>query len=136
MIGQGTTLEHSTDGTTFTALAKVNELNGIEMSRASSSTRYLDPGAGDWEESEPGRKSASDLDLKIKYDPESPTNTIIDGNWTGNSNSHWRIMYPDGSGHKFMGHVNKRGVPITQDDTLMQTIGIKISGPVEPVSAP
>lgn len=135
MNGQGTTFSRSADGTTWVAYADVADISAPEITRSSSENGYISDTAG-YKEFEPGMKDPGEMEVTLKWLPGDANQALLRNDLDTNDNLHYRIDYPDGSKHTFMGHITSWGINLSKEETIMRKVKFKVSGPITETVGP
>lgn len=133
MNGQGTTFGRSSDGISYSTMAKIADISAPEVTRGSSEQSYIDDPAG-WKEHTPGLKDGGEIEATLKWNPDDTGQQELKADLELNDNVHYRIVYPDGTADEFMGHITSWGKDLSKEDDIMRKVKIKISGAVNEVA--
>ncbi len=129
MIGSGTQFHRSEDGTTYTRIGKIMELNAPEQSRASSEKTYLD-NSDNYKSFEPGMIDPGEMTISLEYDPDDAAQNLLKNDFNTKSNFYYKITYPDGSHDTFQGHITAWGKAVPKEETIQRNITFKVTGQV------
>lgn len=119
---------------TFTKFAEVNRIAGPTMVRNLIRATSLDS-TGGYEEYIPGLRDGGEVTANANYRRDSYDTLLAD--FESDTARNYRIVLPDtdGTTFEFAGFIMQFPLTIPPDDKVTYDITIKITGPVELISA-
>jgi hypothetical protein len=117
---------------TFTAVAMVTEIGGVDMSRIAIETTAHDS-AGAFEEFIPGIRNGGEISLKLNFDPAAATHDETTGllsQFVGDEVvRNYRIALPGGlMTFTFPGFITKFNISPALKDKIEGTLSVKVAG--------
>ena len=123
--GFGSILAHSTDGTTYTAIAQTVDLSGPEPEVGDINITNNDSPARTMEYI-PGMIEPGEQEFEVIY--KKDVCAALYAMFGDGIIYFWRETYPDGSKWEYKGFLNKFGTEApTEDEAIRNTIGLKLT---------
>ena len=130
--GVGAEFKRSPDdssGSTYTAIAEINSIQGPNMSRETIDTTALDTSGG-YRTFVPSFRDAGEIVLEMNFTQAGYITMKTD--FESSSLVYYQIVFPDtpNTTFEFGAYVTALGNSIPTDDKITQTVTLKISGTV------
>lgn len=130
MIGAGTTFARSDDGIIYdTNLANIVELDFPTETKSTSEISFLDS-VDNYKEFEAGMIDAGEVSLTLKWDVSAAGQVALRGDFEAKNAFFYQITMPDGTEYTFKGVVTEWGKSLPKEETITQSVKIKITGSI------
>ncbi len=126
MIGAGTKLYRSNDGTVWEQIAKVLDLSPPSITRGSSEKTYLED-TNNAKSFEPGMLEPGECEFALEWDKGDAMQAKLKADLLTKSNFHYGIRFPDDSFDKFEGHITDWGKELPKEETIQRKVKIKLA---------
>ncbi|WP_444883524.1 phage tail tube protein [Microbulbifer sp. PSTR4-B] len=126
--GYKTKFYRSNDGSAYTQVAGLLDIDPGEESRGSSDVTPIDGTSGYMEFDPVGLRDAGEVSLTLKWAPSDAGQTALRADFDADVNFNYKIEYPEGTTVEFVGHITGWGQAVPKDNQITRTVKFKISG--------
>lgn len=133
MIGSGTTFGRSADdGSTYTVIANILDMQFPSMTRTTSESSKLDS-VDDYKEFTAGMRDAGEMEITFEWDFTDTGQGLLFSDFdTGTEEGYYQVTFPDSTTFTFRAWVTNFGKNVPKEEDIGLVVGFKLSGrPVE-----
>lgn len=129
MRGAGSQLWRSPDGTvdSYERLANIMDLSLPEMTRGATDITPIDV-ADDTKKYEAGMADIGDGEFNLLFDATDTTQSTVEADFDSGDTVYYKVLFRDGSIALFQGFINKLGIQVPKEESVLRSVGIKGSG--------
>lgn len=124
-VGLGSTLEVSTDGTSYESLGFIVDGFSTDAQADDIETTVL---ADTFKSFAQGQRDAGSLSFDLAFDADDTSQHVITGMFNNGTLGTWRVTYPDTQTESFTGYVNGFGRAVQKDSMITSSVSVKLSG--------
>lgn len=126
--GYKTKFLRSDDGTTYTQVAGLLDIDPGEESRGSVDMTTIDGTSGYMDYDPAGLRDAGELSLTLIWNEGDTGQQALRGDYDSDENCYYQVIYPGGTEVEYVGHITGWGKAVPKDDKITRTVKFKISG--------
>lgn len=129
--GYKTKFLRSPDGTTYTQVAGLLDIDLFEITRGSSDNSPIDGTDGYMQFDPVGLRDPGEVSLTLIWNESDTGQQALRTDLDGDNNGYYKVVYPDGTEVEFIGHITGWGMAVPKDDKITRTVKFKLSGKPE-----
>lgn len=127
--GFGTKFQRSLDGTTFTDVAEIGDVNGPAVTKVTDDATHMQSDDGYAETIAVGLHETGDVTFSMALlDTDTSQNALRSDNQTGTEPPYYRIRFPSGKMITFRGFVTNIGNAFPLRGKMMHDVTVKPTG--------
>lgn len=126
--GYKTKFYRSNDGSSYTQVAGLLDVDPGEESRGSSDVTPIDGTSGYMDFEPVGLRDAGEVSLTLKWNPSDSGQAALRSDFDADTNFYYQIEYPEGTTVELTGHITGWGQAVPKDGQITRTVKFKISG--------
>lgn len=130
MIGYKTKFYRSTDGVSFSQIAKLIDMENYEISRDTFEKTLIDnsDGADGYKSYGAGLKDAGEVSLTLEWSPTDTGQQDLSGDLDTDADRWYRVEYPDGTTATFKALLTGWGKSLPIAERITRNCKFKLSG--------
>ncbi|WHI52984.1 phage tail tube protein [Microbulbifer sp. MLAF003] len=126
--GYKTKFSRSDDGSSYTPVAGMLDIDPGEESRGSVEMTPIDGTSGYMDYDPSGLRDAGEVSITLIWNESDSGQQALRADYDSDTNKYYQIEYPEGTTVEFTGHITGWGKAVPKDDKITRTVKFKISG--------
>ncbi|MFS1525629.1 phage tail tube protein [Microbulbifer sp. 2304DJ12-6] len=126
--GYKTQFHRSADGTTYTQVAGLLDIDPGEESRGSDDVTPIDGTSGYMDFDPVGLRDAGEVSCTFIWNPGDTGQQALRADFDLDNNIYYKVVYPEGTEVVFVGHITGWGQASPKDSKITRTVKFKLSG--------